>query len=153
MATNGELMNQLEHLFPRLAGNNYEITSPPTGHYNCIAWAAGEMQRWWWPGENEDMEYWPPGVIREGTQHAFEAAFATLGYKVCESEVFEEGYQKIALFANDDGPSHAARQLSNGRWTSKLGRLEDVEHALHDLEGLQYGAVVRIMMRNAPSMS
>lgn len=27
-----------------------------------------------------------------------------------------------------------ARQLPNGRWTSKLGEVEDIEHDLSDLE-------------------
>lgn len=36
-------------------------------------------------------------------------------------------------------PSHAARQLPNGRWTSKCGQAEDIEHDLRDLEGRLYG--------------
>jgi len=39
-----------------------------------------------------------------------------------------------------------AYQLS-GRWASKLGRSEDIEHALHDLTGTAYGKVVLIMKR------
>jgi len=42
---------------------------------------------------------------------------------------------------------HAARQLPEGRWTSKLGELEDIEHALHDLTGTVYGSVVLVMKR------
>ena len=34
--------------------------------------------------------------------------------------------------------------------TSKLGKLEDIEHALHDLAGTAYGSVVRIMKRRLP---
>jgi hypothetical protein len=146
-------VNPLEQLFPGLAGNIYQETSPPNGDYNCIAWAAEDTQRWWWPSENEDMEYWPPGVVREQTQSAFIAAFATLGYVVCDSEDLEVGFEKIALFANTEGPTHAARQLSTGRWSSKLGTMVDIEHALHDLEGMLYGAVVLVMRRNAQSMA
>jgi hypothetical protein len=54
------------------------------------------------------------------------------------------------LFANDQSiPLHAARQQNNGRWISKLGEQEDIDHALHDLEGEMYGKVVLIMRRPA----
>jgi hypothetical protein len=145
-------VNELEQLFPRLVGNQYQITSPRDRQYNCIAWAVGDTQRWWWPGENKKEEYWPLGVKRERSREAFVAAFVSLGYAACDSEVFEAGYQKIALFENDEGPTHAARQLPNGRWSSKLGKMEDIEHALHDLEGTVYGSVVLFMKRKTPSM-
>ncbi len=48
-------------------------------------------------------------------------------------------------------PEHAARQLANGRWTSKLGRAEDIEHQLHDLEGEVYGTVALLMKRLLPA--
>ena len=78
------------------------------------------------------------------------AAFASLGYTVCEGEGLEAGYEKVALFADAGGrPTHAARQLSGGRWTSKLGTAEDIDHGLYDLEGAIYGAVVLVMKRAA----
>jgi hypothetical protein len=48
---------------------------------------------------------------------------------------------------NGFSPLYAARQLPNGRWTSKLGEWEDIEHALHDLTGMVYGSVVLVMKR------
>lgn len=85
---------------------------------------------------------------REVTLDAFCAAFATLGYVLCTGEDLEPEFQKIALFANDQGvPKHAARQRDNGRWTSKLGKMEDIDHALHDLAGELYGSVVLLMKR------
>ncbi|MCI0637958.1 MAG: hypothetical protein L0Y72_23715 [Gemmataceae bacterium] len=38
-------------------------------------------------------------------------------------------------------PTHAARQLPTGRWSSKLGPSEDIEHDLHALEGEIYGTI------------
>jgi hypothetical protein len=74
--------------------------------------------------------------VRAATLETFQAAFATLGYAVCGSEDLAPGTEKIALFTDSAGvPTHAARQLANGRWTSKIGKLEDIEHDLHDLEG------------------
>ena len=53
--------------------------------------------------------------------------------------------QKIAIYLNSsNSPTHVARQLLDGRWTSKLGSYEDIEHSrLAGLEGLDpaYGAV------------
>ena len=88
------------------------------------------------------------GVANEGTVDAFLAAFASVGYLPCDSEIAGPGYEKVALFASPDGvPTHAARQLPGGRWTSKLGRLEDIEHGLRDIEGEIYGTVVLVLRR------
>ena len=84
---------------------------------------------------------------------AFRDAFASLGYTVCDSEELEAGHEKIALLALAGVPKHAARQLPSGRWTSKLGLLEDIEHDLHDLEGTQYGSVIIIMKRAQPALA
>ncbi len=137
----------LEDLFPRLHAGDYQFTSPPSQRYNCIAWAAGDTSKWWWPAADVRF-YWPPTAPRVETLEAFEAAFAALGYSTCESEDLESGFEKIALFADPlQLPTHAARQLVSGRWTSKLGELEDIEHRLHDLEGTVYGTVVRCLKR------
>jgi hypothetical protein len=47
------------------------------------------------------------------------------------------GREKVALYAVDAVPTHAARQLPNGWWTSKLGPNVDIEHA--DLSALADG--------------
>jgi hypothetical protein len=148
------MVRPLEELFPGLAANAYQVTSPRDNDYNCIAWAAGDTRRWWWPSQSVGKEYWPPGVPRERTQAAFVAAFATVGYTVCEGDEPEAGFEKVALFADAQArPTHAARQLPNGSWTSKLGKAEDIEHRLRDVEGLLYGVVVLVMRRPVPPMA
>jgi hypothetical protein len=145
-------MSDLERFFPRLRGSAYRVTSPRDRRYNCIAWAAGDTQRCWWPGAppDDDGYCWPPGVSEEETVAAFLAAFATLGYVPAMGEELEPGWEKVALFADALGvPTHAARQLADGHWTSKLGRLEDIEHNLRDLEGEDYGRVVQVLKRPA----
>ena len=47
--------------FPTLRFSAFEITSPATKQYNCIAWAAEESHQWWWPSG----PYWPDGVPKE----------------------------------------------------------------------------------------
>jgi len=138
----------LEETFPGLARGGYLRTSPGDKGYNCIAWAAGDTGKWWWPVPEVKEAFWPPGVAREETLLAFREAFATLGYILGDGEELEPGFEKIAVFACDQGiPQHATRQLPNGSWTSKLGELEDIEHALHDLEGTEYGSVVLVLKR------
>jgi hypothetical protein len=136
----------LEELFPGLQGQAYQVQSPRDGRYNCIAFAAGDKLTWWWPDPlGEDT--WPAAVARVETVEAFRDAFATLGYAVSDDDRLEAGFEKIALFALSGLPKHAARQLPTGRWTSKLGAREDIEHALHDLTGLVYGSIVLVMKR------
>jgi hypothetical protein len=140
----------LENEFPGLRGQPYEIQSLRDDHYNCIAWAAGDNHNWWWP--DPDLEdFWPAGIARVETGVAFQSAFASLGYTVCDHDQLEPGCEKIALFALDGAPKHAARQLPTGRWTSKLGLMEDIEHALRDLTGTMYGSVVVVMKRQLPT--
>lgn len=143
------MVERLERSFPGLRGTVYQVTSPTDDTYNCIAWAAGDSTDWWWPDEPDqsDSAYWPPGVPRVETLEALRAAFATLGCEVCDDDGSEAGYEKIALFALAGVPKHAARQLPDGHWTSKLGPMEDIEHALHDLTGMVYGSVVLVMKR------
>ena len=117
----------LSLLFPRLTDSNYHITSPVTEGYNCIAWAAEDDQRWWWP--TRDDGYWPPNAPRSETVESFVLAFKTLGYEVCDNGEMEEQCNKIALYVDDGGsPTHMARQLQNGFWTSKLGNFHDITH-------------------------
>jgi hypothetical protein len=140
----------LENIFPKLQSKTYRITSPRSWNYNCVAWAAGDAATRWWPSE-DDRDQWPVNAPRVESLDAFRAAFATLGYRAANAADYVQGTEKVAIFANAEGvPLHMARQLPNGRWTSKLGALEDIEHDLHDLEGDEYGQVVLVMERPFP---
>jgi hypothetical protein len=142
------MVGEIEATFPKLQTAAYSITSAATRDYNCIAWAAGDTRRWWWPEDDpeNDAIYWPPGAALEETLDAFVAAFALLGYLSCDNETPEFGVEKVAIFADPDSiPTHAARQLPSDRWTSKLGFLEDIEHELHDVAGEAYGTVAVVL--------
>src|SRR5213595_2734466 len=84
--------------FPLLS--SFEVTSPPSKRYNCIAWAAGEDHLWWWP----HGPYWPEGVAKDETIEAFSLAYRRLGYAPCESIELEQGLLKIALYAGSEKP-------------------------------------------------
>lgn len=137
----------LELRYPNLVKTAYDVTSPKSQEYNCFAWAAGDQERWWQPTP-EDEFYWVEGVPMEETLSAYIQAYQTLGYITCDSTALEAGYEKIALYVRDDGvPIHAARQLTTGKWASKIGALEDIEHELEGLTGERYGKVEQILKR------
>jgi hypothetical protein len=138
--------------FPRLAARTgWRNTSDATPSYNCIAWSAGDSKRCWWPTRGG---YWPPGVMRARTLDAFVKAFATKGYVRCESSALETGFLKIAIYVKDGIPTHAARQLETGKWTSKLGQNVDIEHDSPELVGgALYGEAVAFMRRPHPPAS
>ena len=138
-------------VFPKLTDMSAEITSPATSRYNCIAWAVGENSRFWWP-DQAHVGYWPPDAKREETKEAFMQAFRTLGFIVCKNGELKMGIEKIALFgtgaAGSEKPTHAARQLECGKWTSKLGSSVDIIHAdVEDVSGPLYGKVICYMSR------
>jgi len=142
-------MHLLRALFPGLRNSIFDITSDPDKKYNCIAWAADDTNNYWWPA---GRGYWPSGAPRIVTLDAFISAFGTMGYRVCENDLYEEGFVKIAIFVRENGsPTHAARQLPNGKWTSKCGKYKDIEHDLNALCGLHpaYGKIACYMKKPA----
>jgi hypothetical protein len=139
------------HELPNLTPDTCEVTSPATPQYNCIAWAAKDALRNWWP-DDQDIGFWPI-TRREESIDAFIEAYRTLGYEPCIGGLLEEGIEKIAIFGtqNRDGssnPTHAALQLESGKWTSKLGPFEDVTHeSVDDVNGPVYGKALLFMSR------
>ena len=143
-----------QHEFPNLTDQNCDVTGPRTRRYNCIAWAAGNSTRKWWP-DPMGVGYWPAGVNRADTTEAFLRAYGSLGYVLCFDGTLETGLEKIALCgkgpAGSEVPTHAALQLETGEWTSKLGDFEDITHATtHDVESHLYGRVICYLARRRP---
>ena len=135
--------------FPALEYEGFEGTSSATWDYNCIAWAAHDQDNWWWPlGRNNGKHsFWPQKAPNKVSVKAFAVAFETLGYRNCKNGDPELGFEKIALYAKDGRPEHAARQLPDGRWTHKMGSSIDLVTTLSAVEGPLYGTVVRYMRR------
>lgn len=134
-----------ERCFPRLTPKNYKVTSTATRNYNCLAHAVHREDVWFshLPG---DGRYWPPGVTRSGTVGAWIEALGHFAFVPCSSPVLELGVEKIAIYTKEDVPTHVARQLPSGHWTSKLGSWEQIEHkSLHDLEGDVYGTATHFL--------
>jgi hypothetical protein len=138
----------LERKFPNLAIYAYEPESERTDEYNCIAWAANDTERWWWPVDSPDA-YWPiePRIVEK---ESFIAVFKMLGYEEYGSNfALESDLEKVALYLNANGkPEHMARQIESGIWTSKLGQGWDiVHHTLEGLEGAVYGQAAIALRR------
>jgi hypothetical protein len=139
----------LEDDFPKLRELGYAITSPKDFFYNCVAWAADRDDERWWPIDDDDLPpyVWPDGCWDDDTLAAFVFAFRSLGYSARGSRVVESGFEKVAIFTAAGIPTHVARQLPSGAWTSKIGSSYDIEHPLGALEGVRYGAVQMILRR------
>ncbi|MFZ0496200.1 MAG: hypothetical protein WBE80_02370 [Methylocella sp.] len=138
--------------FPGLTDGNHKKTSECDPRYNCIGFAAG-TKLWWQPVPLlGGKRYWPPGVPQQETVDAYVKAFEFKEYVECVDGTFEENFEKIAIFAKNGIPKHAARQLDAHCWTSKLGRGIDIEHELGAIAGALYGQIVRYLKRRKPSV-
>ena len=142
-----------ENIFRNLRSSGYCVASEVDGLYNCIAYAAGVTSIWWWPEATpQDGVFWPPNVPAEETIEAFVLAYGTIGYEPCENGDVEEGFEKVAIYAVGDVPTHAARQLTDGTWTSKLGKNVDITHTTpRGVEGPAYGLVGCYLRRPRPA--
>ena len=80
----------------------------------------------------------------------FVSLFEAHGYEVTDNPGLENGVEKLVLYVRDNEFQHVARQLPNGRWKSKIGAQEDIEHDLDDLENdipFSYGKASIFMKR------
>jgi hypothetical protein len=132
--------------FPQLM-SNFEVLAAPTRVYNCIANSLGYHDRWVNPitssGSNKlagmDQLYAAQGYQR----------MSTLDYSL------RAGYQKVVVYAKVTNGvitevTHAAIQMSDGAWSSKLGQNALIKHVLpDDLAGGLYGIPVAVYIRRA----
>ena len=134
--------------FPNLSGEAFEIVEQPSGSYNCIAYAANDTSQRWDPNTGD---YWPPWAPADNRIDSLKQVFAGLGYEECEDSRLEDGYLKIALYGEEEGEAkHAAVQMPDGAWRSKLGYGPVIEHRSPEslADGI-YGGVHCFMRRPA----
>ena len=140
------MSRNIEGDFPNLRHQHYRITSPKATDYNCVAWAADDTNSWWWP-DSQNQYYWPAGVPRAETLDGFIKAFESLAFKVCDSEEYEEDFEKVAIYTNEGKPTHTTRQINSRYWTSKLGSDYDITHDIGGVSGGCYGSIAVFMKR------
>jgi len=142
--------------FPMQWKHPFRKTSEVDGKYNCIAWALGHTWTWYEP-RIENYRYrlpkfltrWPPEVPNEYSQEAYIKFFEYHGFERCSDGRLEHGIEKVAFYyigLGIDRP-HACKQLKDGKWSSKMGNQEDVEHDLQSMEKGRYGEVVQFLKR------
>ena len=133
--------------FPNSSYDPFLITSDYTPKYNCISWAYEDISRWYWP-DPANIYYWPENISRKVDLNSFVLLFQSIGYLLCNNGSLEPGYLKVAIFTDSNNiPTHAARQLLNGFWTSKLGQNIDVQHSINSMEQGEYGNVAIYLKR------
>ena len=64
--------------FPNLSDEDFEIVSPPSDSYNCIAYVANDTSQRWDPNAGD---YWPPWASRNDRIDSLKQVFAGMGTK------------------------------------------------------------------------
>jgi hypothetical protein len=128
-------LERIEFDFPQLkGGRGYRDTSEETITYNCLSWALGINWTRYDPEPKCAGYYWFPGVPRKWDESTIKSIFELHGYSLAGSYDLEPGYEKVVFYSDENGePQHFARQLPSGKWTSKMGNLNDIEHDSLDL--------------------
>jgi len=141
---------ELRAKWPKLIPGTYTHASQATPRYNCFAFAVGDDRHWWEPEMHGGRFRWAEGV-GDGID-SWAQVFVLNGYEPTNNLDHEDGYEKVAIYVELETlrPSHVA--ISDGvTWKSKLGKLQDIEHAtLNQLEGdyeWEYGIVERVLRR------
>jgi hypothetical protein len=134
--------------YPNLHAGNHRDTGPPSKKYNCIAWAARIDNDWWDPAEGRTWPGNAPRGLLGCKVSSLVMVFESVGFILCKDGSLEQGVEKIAIYAIDEEWMHAARQLESGKWTSKMGADERIEHDTpEDLVGPWCGQIVTYMQR------
>lgn len=147
--------SRLERLFPNLASTGYQVTSCRADEPNCIGWALNDGHCWDPLGlaQGTHFYHWLDDLPANFLVETITELFYRHGFTNCPDGALEPGVEKVAIYfdRHKQEVSHAARQLPNGHWTSKLGRGRDIEHntldALEGEQGDSYGVVVKFMRR------
>ena len=117
---------------------NFYLTSPSTYLYNCIAYAMGMEDRW---VDSADLpwHWWPP-VHKGMNESDLIEAFRYFGFEECEmDDTIDANYDKVALYRDANGWTHAARVVGDGVYHSKFGASYDGIHSRGDVLQAQYG--------------
>lgn len=134
--------------FPNSYDEPFIIKSPSTIDYNCIAWAVEITDKSFWPEPTPySSQEWPKDIPFEETLEAFIKFYESFDFEKCDNGEYDEAYLKIAIYTKNEIPQHAARQLNENMWTSKLGPSNDVRHTLKSMSNGYYGNVAQFMRK------
>jgi hypothetical protein len=136
-------------IFPQLVeGLNFDFTSEVDPNYNCFGWALSYPDKYL---ENAKGSYWPWKQFSDSTVDGYAKVCELHGFTLALNAEFKPGFEKIAIFEDEEGLSHACRQDRIGRWKSKLGGWgPDIDHDTLQILEEGYGKVARVLERRRP---
>lgn len=149
-------------LWPNSRNKPLKIKSPITPKYNCVAYSLNREDIWYESIDNDDIRnglcvllqrsiIWPEALSKGILINNYLELYKLNGFeKVNDLDIsVEVGYVKIAIYGNTEQVfTHVCRQMEDGKWVSKLGSFQDVEHDdLEVLEGSHYGKVMVVMKK------
>ena len=88
--------------------------------------------------------YWP--VKNELSIESFELLYTYKGFKKLNylDISYDPNFIKVAIYTKDNIPTHAAIQINDLWWESKIGRLGIIRHDIFEIENVVYGEVTQI---------
>lgn len=121
---------------------------PPA--YNCIGWALGINDVW--VGLDHPVNYawtwWPNDVPCDEHKDSLIALFEYFGFSKCSDCLLEQGFDKVALYADSNGWTHAARVIGDNVLHSKIGTAWDIHHSGGStFDNTDYGCIYVYMKR------
>ena|SRR2546427_8820520 len=125
-----ESREEIESDFPKLRNVPYRIASDKNPRYNCVAFAAGDHERFWQNlGHPTKGYFWPHGFSDDETVDGWVRVFRLLNFEVSTKEEAGSGFEVIAIYGTHEGnATHVATRKGNDPWMSKLGKGHDIEH-------------------------
>ena len=137
--------------FPALGkGPNFRITSDSTPAYNCIGWALGMNDVWvgLYHPTNYAWTWWPESVPCNENRDSLISLFEYFGFSKCADSTIEADYDKVALYADEEGWTHAARVIGDNIFHSKIGTAWDIHHSGgNTFDNTEYGSIYAYMKR------
>lgn len=137
--------------FPALGKDpNFRITSDSTPAYNCIGWALGMNDVWvgLYHPTNYAWTWWPESVPCNENRDSLISLFEYFGFSKCADSTIEADYDKVALYADEEGWTHAARVIGDNIFHSKIGTAWDIHHSGgNTFDNTEYGSIYAYMKR------
>ena len=142
-------------LFPLLT--DYElIQNSENNKYNCVSHTLNIKDKWIWPYLEDEIyirkynSYWT--VKNEISKESFDEFYEYHGFEKLDllDFFYDPKYIKVALYTNKGIPTHAAIQVDEFFWESKIGELGIIKHDLFEIEDDVYGKVTQIYKKPKP---
>lgn len=111
----------------------FVVNSDEDKKYNCIAFAIGYQDIWIATGRDIAWFWWPNHIPLDTDPNSLVETFRYFGFEVCNDDLPEAGYDKVALYQKDGNWTHAARIIADGVYHSKLGESFDIFHRRGDV--------------------